>query len=400
MTQLQDFLNTPINRLIKGMGRSKAGDLYGFELECEGKNVDLDAGEVEVLKDWAPHRDGSLRNNHGQACEWVFNGPVKYAKAQERVKQLFEYFLKRKAKLVTSNRTSTHVHFNMGDKNAYQMINMFILFTILEDLMDGYCGDDRRGNLFCLSSRHAEEQVQWISDVCFKEFQFGHIREDWRYCSLNFAALNKFGTVEFRGMRGLDNMEDSLAWLSIIHEFCEYSCYKMKNPITVVESISVKSPSGFLNEVFSKENVARLTQGLTEDQINRSIFEGLRLVQMLCYRIGTEFDQVTLRGKDFWASLSDDVQPDPDLAVEEILGRQAPPPRARGARPLGDPIFRPQAWRNAGLQQADRVLNAGGDMDEFIAIEARDRARRQRAQVENRWVDVPPAPPLDIDEDF
>ena len=308
MTKLQDFLNSSVGDVTPMNVRVKPGDLFGVELECEGTNVDWDGVNDDIMRDWSPHRDGSLRNNHGQACEWVFKSPVPYAKAIERVDHLFNYFERRKAKLVCSNRTSTHVHFNMGDKKAYQVVNMFILFTILEDLLDNYCGEDRRGNLFCLSSRHAEEQIRWMEQACFQKFRF-NFSDNNRYCSLNLAALNKFGSVEFRAMRGLDNREDLLEWLEIINEFCDYACYKMKNPVTLIEEISLKTPLGFIKQVFSQKNAMKLTHGLNERIINQSVYDGLRLVQMLSYRIGTEFDQVKLSGKDFWASFQNDAPP-------------------------------------------------------------------------------------------
>lgn len=337
MTKLQDFLNSPIPNVSKMLKAPKQGDLFGIELECEGRNVDWDGSDAALVKDWAPHADGSLRNHHGSSCEWVFNGPVGYKTSLLRIEKLFKYFEQRKAKLVCSNRTSTHVHFNMGDKNVYQLVNMFILFTILEDLLDRYCGEDRRGNLFCLSSRHAEEQVAWISDAVFNRQNFAAFREDFRYCSLNLAAINKFGTVEFRAMRGLDTQESIVAWLSIINEFCDYACYTMRNPVDLIEAISVKTPLGFIKEVFSKDNFTLLTKGIDEHEVNASVYEGLRLVQMMCYRIGTEFDQVRLRGRDFWASFGGDPEPEPDVDPGLLAGgvqlagggrnrRAAPPP--------------------------------------------------------------------------
>lgn len=306
MTKLQDFLNSPISLIAPMNVNPKTGDLFGVELECEGRNVAWD-DSAEIINHWSPERDGSLRNNHGQACEWVFQGPATYQKAQERVNVLFDYFTKRKAKLVLSNRTSTHVHFNMGDKNFYQLINLFILFTILEGLLDRYCGEDRNGNLFCLSSRYAEEQIEWVMRACIND-QRWIFNDNQRYCSLNLAAINKFGTVEFRGMRGLDNREDMLAWLSIVQELCDFACYKMKNPIAIIEQISMKTPRGLLEEVFSGENVDRLTEGLSNNELHDSVYEGLRLVQRLCYKVGEEFDGVKIKGKDFWASFEHEVK--------------------------------------------------------------------------------------------
>lgn len=359
MTRLQDFLNSPIAGVSKMARVPRQGDLFGVELECEGLNVDWDGSDANLLKGWEPHADGSLRNNHGSSCEWVFNGPVKYAGALKRIEKLFQYFTARKAKLVCSNRTSTHVHFNMGDKNAYQLVNIFILFTIFEDLLDRYCGEDRRGNLFCLSSRHAEEQVSWISDAVFKHQNFGAFREDFRYCSLNLASINKFGTIEFRAMRGLDNQADIETWLSILKEFCEYACYTMKNPVDLIESISVKTPLGFVKEVFSEGNFTLLTKGIDEHEISGSIYEGLRLVQMLSYRVGAEFSKVRLRGRDFWASLDGDAEPEPEPA-----GGPAPP---------APPIY--QEIARLALRERPRGL------DEAIAqVRAAERRREERAR--------------------
>lgn len=333
MTKLQDFLNSPVNVIAPSIRGVTAGDLFGIEVECEGKNVGFLGAAADILNDWAPHNDGSLRNwKNYPPCEWVFNGPANYKKSVERVNNLFDMFEKNKAQLHCSNRTSIHIHFNMGDKTAYQLINTYILFTILEDLLDSYCGEDRNGNLFCLSSRHAEGQVRWLEDAIFKNYRI-KFNDNWRYCSLNLASLNKFGTIEFRGMRGLDNREDVLAWLSIVNELCTYGCYEMKNPVDLVEGISMKTPVGFIKEVFSRENFSLITKGISEDQIGASVYEGLRLVQMLCYKIGTEFDQVRLRGKDFWATFSDEKEPARDIDPKDILAG------AKDARvnPFGEP---------------------------------------------------------------
>lgn len=350
MTKLQDFLNSPIPNVSRMQRGGRVGDLFGVELECEGKRVEI-IGDGEILKAWAPHQDGSLRANHGGACEWVFNGPVSYKTSYERINLLFDHFQKNNSKIVCSNRTSCHVHFNMADKNVYQLVNLFILFTIFEDIMDSYCGEDRNGNLFCLSSRHAEDQVRWVEDACFRKHVL-NFDGNMRYCSLNLASINKFGTVEFRGMRGLDTREGMLEWLEILNEFCMYACYKMKNPVTVIEQISAKTPLGFMKEVFSEANVRKLTAGMNEAQINGSVYEGLRLVQMLCYRIGTEFDQVRLRGRDFWASFKDDQEPVLDVDPDDLLRNPPPAGRRARARPVG---LGGAAERINGLQELERA---------------------------------------------
>ncbi len=301
------FLNTPIKDLARIP--HKVGDLFGVEIECEGVNVSFDGDPDNILKGgWVPVRDGSLRDHHGEACEWIFKSPAKYPKAVDKVNKLFDYFNHRAAEIICSNRTSVHVHYNMSDKNAYQVVNTFLLFTVLEDLLDRYCGEDRNGNLFCLSSRHAEQQVKTFEASCFQWYNFADFKNDLRYCSLNLAALNKFGTVEFRGMRGLDNKEDLIQWLSIINEFCEFTCYKMRSPVSIIENISRKTPLGFLEDIFSGENVKALTAGLTEGEVANSLYEGMRLIQIICYKIGEEFENVRINGKDFWEGFNRDAE--------------------------------------------------------------------------------------------
>jgi len=398
VTQLQEFLNSDVSRLTRGVKKARVGDLFGVEIECEGRNVDWDGGDAvrDLLEDWAPHRDGSLRNNHGESCEWVFNGPVKYKAAVNRVKTLFDYFDKRGAKLVPSNRTSVHVHFNVGDKTAYQVVNLFILFTLLEDLLDRYCGEDRNGNLFCLSSRHAEQQVNWMERACFTDYHFGNFREEFRYCSLNMASINKFYSVEFRGMRGLDNADDVLDWLSILSELCEYACYRMNNPSSLVEMISQKTPNHLLASIFSTDNIRKLTAGLTEQDINASVYEGVRLVQMLCYRIGTEFDQVRLKGKDFWDSFSDDTKVERDIDPKNFVAPEPGRPFARGRRDglaarmqaqavqgIGDPAFaaNPFAENPWVMREPHAPMPERENLDEAGLRAAELRLREQVQQV-------------------
>jgi Putative amidoligase enzyme len=363
VTPLQTFLNMKMSKVTPIRGGIKAGDLWGLEIEMEGQNVvPVDHPNLEkLLLDWTCHVDGSLR---GESNEWVFNGPVLYKKALTRVDSLFDYLAAQKAKIALSNRTSVHVHYNVADKQVYQVVNMFILFTILEDILDRYCGEDRNGNLFCLSSRHAQHLLYMMNNVVFDRHQFNFNDND-RYASFNIAAVNKFGTIEFRAMRGLDNADDVKLWLSVLNEFVDYSCYKMRNPSTLIEEISVKRPVNFIKEVFPI-NSGVLLEGLDERDIDQSVFEGLRLVQMMCYKIGTEFDKVRLVSKDFWATFADvDVEPELDVKPEEFLKKNL---RAHPIRvEIGEMRAAAQQW--AGQVAMQR-------MPDHLLLNNADAARR------------------------
>ena len=60
MTKLQDFLNSPVAAVTR-MGRNpKAGDVYGLELECEGRNVDHDGTWLNHI---CSHKPGSANSD-------------------------------------------------------------------------------------------------------------------------------------------------------------------------------------------------------------------------------------------------------------------------------------------------------------------------------------------------
>jgi hypothetical protein len=367
--ELSFFLSRKTAEVCIGEGRAVPGDLFGIEVECEGINVNSVKGEAPP--GWVPIKDGSLRNNPGPPEEWIFNGPVPHDAAVKRVEELFDFFVKKKAVLRPSNRTSVHVHYNMGDKAVYQTFNLYIIFTILEGLLDRFCGEDRNGNLFCLSSRHAEEQLRWVQ-ASLEEGGFANIRGDLRYCSLNLASLNKFCSVEFRGMRGVDNREDLLAWLGILKELTDYGCWKMGSPSGLIEKLSHEGPEAFLRGIFSPGTVALITDGLSPDEIAASLYEGLRLVQPLSYEIGRHFDKVRLNTPDFWAAegAKRGVRAKKDK-LDQIDDFFALRPPERGVQAVIDPV--PAQW----------VWDAPAAPD--IAPAPRpNRARLEREEIERR----------------
>ena len=295
--RLSEFLNSRVSHVTRGKAGVVNGDLFGLELEMEGRGV----ANIPVQPGWSPHEDGSLRRNHGQAIEWVFYNPCDLEESYNRVDNLFSSLKEVKAKIVTSNRTSTHVHFNMSDKQVYQVVNLFLLYAILEDVLTKYCGEDRCGNLFCLNIRDADEIVRIFTKAIFHNESFEEIGNGLRYAGLNLASLNKFKTVEFRTMRGLDNSEDVKTWLSIIDDLCQFACYGMKAPSDLVEDVSILGPKGFVERVFSKTNSELLLKEWNGADLHLSLYDGIRIIQPLAYRVSEGYKDVKLLGKDFWA---------------------------------------------------------------------------------------------------
>lgn len=277
------FLSKPVASFCRG-GRFGAavavnnGELYGLELELEGRNVAMDGAAV---RGWTQHRDGSLR---GESIEYVFANPAPYEDSQARVKSLFKKFHENKVALRNSYRCSTHMHINMGDKPVSKLFNMFVVFTIIEELLEAHmAGEGREGNLFCLMNRDAEQTIKLFSDSLEAQ-SFAAFHNDLRYAAMNLASLNKFGTVEFRSMRGADDAESVQIWLTMLHELYDFVVNKMAGPVELIESMSRLGHREWLANIFSEDVLRRLLETWGERDLSASLYEGARLVQVLCYR--------------------------------------------------------------------------------------------------------------------
>jgi hypothetical protein len=273
------FLNNTVEALTGRKARE--GFLYGVELELEGYNVGM---EGVPSKNWKRVEEGSLR---GEAIEYVFTVPCAYDEAIARVNKLFDTMQKCNVQLKNSYRTSTHVHLNFSDKLGKQVINFFILHTILEELLSYYCGESRKGNLFCLSTRDAEELVNMFERCVFNHGCYREFSNDVRYQSCNLAALNKYGTIELRSMRGANTAKEVNEYLEIVKSMYEFACGEnCPEPWRLVESLSHLGMDGFLAQVFSNKLIDKLmkTWPVVKD-LRLSLMEGVRLIQMLAYKL-------------------------------------------------------------------------------------------------------------------
>lgn len=229
MKKVYEILGKPLNK----------GDI-GIEIECEGEHLQPVAGY------WRGEDDGSLRGRYPDTrAEYVLAQPIGIGKASEALKQLVDY--QKQAKLDFSFRTSVHVHINVQPLTYEQLVNFVYLYMLLEEPLMNYCGKERKGNRFCLRLQDAEGILDAISTLITKGIVgLAQVNENnIRYSALNLAALKKYGSVEFRGMRGtLDQ--------GVLNNWCQalFSLRKtaegFKDPVEIYDLFQKKSGEGFL----------------------------------------------------------------------------------------------------------------------------------------------------------
>lgn len=238
-----------MQKLYKVLNKPLQQGLLGVEVEVEA-NSEL---PIEV-KDWITTHDGSLRGLH--AAEYVLRKPLSLPATMAAIDAL------RKAlepvDVQWSFRTSVHVHMNVLNMTKQQIDCFIYSYLLLEEVLVAFCGKTREGNRFCLRVRDAENLVHAVSKFFANpEFAFPN-RDMYRYSSLNLDALNKFGSLEFRGMRGTVDRDVLDVWVNALVRLRSFSM-KYKT-IHEISDVFVSTPDDeFLELVFGKAIAEAIT---------------------------------------------------------------------------------------------------------------------------------------------
>lgn len=222
------------------------GDL-GIEIECEGAH--LRVADEDNSKYWKTVNDGSLRGVYPDSCaEFVLRRPIKAKDAKAAIQELIA--IQTDAKLAFSFRTSVHVHVNIQELTEVQLLNLVYTYLLLEEPLLNYCGKERKGNRFCLRLSDAEGSLEYITAWIAKSFDSLRLMAEGtiRYSSINLAAVRKYGSVEFRGMRGTIDIGTLTNWCTALLRIRAFAMAS-KDPSFVYETFCNMGAIGFLNHV-------------------------------------------------------------------------------------------------------------------------------------------------------
>jgi hypothetical protein len=238
----------------------------GIEIEVEGENLPERVGDL-----WRVDRDGSLR---GESFEYV-SKPIKYADVDKTLNQLKTAYSKSASTVHESIRAGVHVHRNVQDFTPVQLFNLSISYFAIEDLLMRWAGESREGNHFCLRAKDGEFvlfQLQRVADTRLIK----HLNTDTiRYCSLNLFSLFKYGTVEFRGMRGTANLDAIKTWTDMIYALTENS-KRFLDPLDIIMSMSGSGEDSFLRTLLPDHHTL-----LTYPGYETAIRESIRRLQFI-----------------------------------------------------------------------------------------------------------------------
>jgi hypothetical protein len=238
------------------IGKKDKPGHVGLELEVEAKH-ELPSATPRC---WLAKPEGSLR---GHAMEYVTDGPIKCDLDKfGKIKALTDLINDNKYQVdKESPRTSLHVHVNVGQLTPVQMWTSATAYWLCERLLMKYCGADmREGNLFCLRLADADGVIKVSCKDLKGKQPFRSINTDKiRYSSQNLNAVPKFGSIEYRGMRGVTDPVIIDTWSDELYKMVT-SAKKYSDPADLLDKFANLDKKDFLKSLFTNSFVDTLTQ--------------------------------------------------------------------------------------------------------------------------------------------
>lgn len=258
--------------------RMKAGEI-GIEIEVEGNKFPKN-DDTCIPSSWAYHKDGSLRGVDN--AEYVLKNPIKFTRVPEEIKKLWDMFAAYGSVLDESNRTSVHVHLNAQKFHLNRLCAFMAMYFSVEEVLTSWCGEHRVGNLFCLRAKDAFGIVQKLKRFIQSNGADG-LSEGLHYAGLNAHALSKFGSIEIRSLRGVNDPQIILDWVAVLERIYKLSA-EFKDPREICENFSGSGPMSYFEFILGdRAETVRLGSCMDTQEIMQSLYEGIRIAQDLCY---------------------------------------------------------------------------------------------------------------------
>lgn len=194
----------------KPFQKDKSEAVIGLELE----NESIEPVDFPQVTNWRYHNEGSLRY---WGMEYVLTPPLPIDKALINTQILLKSLSK--INLTNSHRTSVHVHFDVTHYTFPDIANFAATYWLVEDILADFAGNHRKNNLFCLRMKDAKHIINSLVNCVQKKTFYNDLafNENQRYGSINLNAVQKFGSLEFRMMRGTDKYDDIATWVEALN---------------------------------------------------------------------------------------------------------------------------------------------------------------------------------------
>lgn len=253
-------------------------DLYGVEVELEGKKVKTDKASVTIY--WGQLNDNSLRvkGPKDEAIEYVLRQPLTYDETMVAICSLFAHLNSPNVEVYKSYRTSIHVHLSCMMETHLTIYNFMTLCIIFDELLTSQNGRHRAGNNFCLRAKDAQGLVETVIKSIEDYGSFIGMNKERRYSSVNFVSLLKYGTIEFRSLECTTDLNRLKHWIDTVSRLKKMA-RTYDNPQAIIRQFSLMSPIEFLHTILGP----CATKYIAVKGWEIMLQQGMRLAQDLAY---------------------------------------------------------------------------------------------------------------------
>lgn len=222
----------------------------GLEVEVEQVARQTGICVLDGVTVWKNTLDGSLRNN---GREFV-SIPLRGKEILFALDKLYA-LLRRDPNCVGHEfnyRTGLHVHMNVRDMDEQKVLDLILLYTVMEDFFYSFAGQERKENIYCVPINCSDKFTDFMG-LLESPHPTRHLREGWtKYMGLNILPINRYGTLEFRHLRGTNDPEHIIKWLNLIFSLKNYVLKTTRKDLldTITKLNTTSEYLGFVTDVF------------------------------------------------------------------------------------------------------------------------------------------------------
>ncbi len=238
-------------------------------IEHETENTGVTNRTRTIPSGWSVHVDDSLRNG---GIEFVTTNPVLGKELVDCLYSIEKYLSKHKKELISSFRTSTHVHIDFSQpRDTMFVIQDFLIgYYLLEDAFFGFADPDRRYSGYCTAFRDADyEFLEILEATSVNELSqvLGRVN---RYYACNPAALRTHGTIEFRHLPLMYEPVRLISWINMILRLKKYILERCTAKVSLLEAIEQGGFDAFVRFVLA-DNYASLRSYINDKDTDKKI---------------------------------------------------------------------------------------------------------------------------------
>lgn len=247
-------------KLFEEYGTKDLGPGFFAGVEYEIESVQ-DILSLDGPYKFQVENDNSLRNNGHE----FKTGPLSF----ERALESFNFLHKRihLGKNAFSDRTSIHVHVNVGHLSSDQAKNFILTYALLEPLFFRFVGKQRETNIFCVP----------LNYTCLPSYYasaFPVMVSKWhKYTAFNVLPVKNFGTFEFRHLGGTGDFNRFTTWLTSLKDV--YTAISKEGSINIMEFLAKE---GDIYQL-AKETVPLLTD-ISKGQAEQLLYDSVLDVKL------------------------------------------------------------------------------------------------------------------------